>query len=255
MGLGVPSPRKRWSTWREGKRRDPMRERWRRSAGNEHRGSRVGIGIGVLFATVAVALAATAYGEDPVVDLHEALARGEVALESVSGTGGSSGTVLQGRLVSGSEAYVAIDVRMAVPMYFRNRGSRQNMVATQLYGRDGSYVSDGERAFVRLGPGERLPIMFVAYCVDFEKDNPTSADVFSVTTIPSEIDRIVRRIAVYERAHPEADTTVAAQLALWVAQGHELKAIRAKFEFAAADLAVMEVILRAAPGPGATPDS
>ena len=232
-----------------------MRELSKRVKGNGQSGGRGGIGIGVLLVTLAVGLAGTAYGELRVVGLQESMARGEVALESVSGTGGSSGPVLQGQLVNESAAYLGIDVRLGVPMYFRNRGNGQNMVATQLYGRDGSYFSDGERAFVRLVPGERLPITFVAYCADFEKDNPAAADVFSVSATPAEIDRTARKIAVYERAHPEADTTVAAQLALWVAQEHSLEEIRPKFAFTAADVATMEAILRTDPGPGAAPDS
>ena len=183
------------------------------------------------------------------------MARGEVALESVSGTGGSSGTVLEGQLVSQSRASLEIDVWLSVPMYFRNSGRGQNMVATQLYGRDGSYLSDGEREFIRVAPGARLPIIFVAYCADFDKENPTAAEVFAVAPMWAEIDLVMRRIAAYERAHSEVETTVAAQLALWVAQELGLEDIRQKFAFTAADVAMMEEMLRTDPGLGEAPDT
>ena len=122
----------------------------------------------------AVGLLETANGQSQVVSLREAMTRGAIAIESVAGTGGSSGTVLHGDLVNHNSAYYSIDVRLDTPLYFRNRSAGQNMVAVQLYGRDGSYMSDGTRGFVRVGPRARLPITFVAYCADFDKENQRS---------------------------------------------------------------------------------
>ena len=191
----------------------------------------------------AVGLLETANGQSEVVSLREAMTRGAIAIESVAGTGGSSGTVLHGDLVNHNSAYYSIDVRLDTPLYFRNRSAGQNMVAVQLYGRDGSYMSDGTRGFVRVGPRARLPITFVAYCADFDKENPTVTDIFAIARMPPEISIVVQKIAAFESASPATDTTVAAQLALWVAQGQTLDEIGERFPFSMEDVAMMREIL------------
>ena len=118
------------------------------------------------------------------------------------------------------------------------------MVATQVYGRGGSYFSDGTHGFVSIPGNSRTPVEFVAFCVDFDKSNPTSNDLFDVTDMPAEIHGVVRSITEVEQANLNSDLTVAAQLALWVTQGESLEDIRERFEFSQIDVAWMHQILR-----------
>ena len=176
--------------------------------------------------------------------LHDALAQSSVVIESATGTGGSSGMVIHGVLGNRTEVAQRILVHFKAPLFFRNRGVAQNMAATQVYGRDGSYwLQDDGKPFVEVGAGARLRVTFVAYCADFEKDNPGALDSFDVAPLPQRIAIVMRQISAYESAHPDAETTRASQLALWVAQGHALAAIAERFGFDRNDEAMMRAIL------------
>ena len=203
----------------------------------------------LLFAALSLAFATDAIAQGRIVDLHMAMAQGDIAIESVFGTGGSTGAVLDARLANRSSRDVLIDVFLRAPLYLRNSGGGQNMVATQLYGRDGSYFVDGDnRGFVRLGASERLPVTLVAYCADFDLDNPTAAEAFSVATVPEGIEGVMKALIEQQRQDPSTDYGVAGQLALWVAQGHSLDEIRARFPFTPFDVAQMERLLAMTPG-------
>ena len=99
----------------------------------------------------------------------------------------------------------------------------------------GRYQSDGRRSFISLKPKLRTLVEFVAYCVDFEKDNPTKADTFVIDTKPSNLDAVLRAINVHSRLHPDEDITSAAQAAIWLAQGVSIEDIRTKFEVSRSD--------------------
>lgn len=183
-------------------------------------------------------------GQSNVEQLHNAIAEGDITIEAVAGTGGSSGMVIEAYLVNQGPVDQDINVHLDFPIYFANLGEGQNMVATQLYERNGAYLSDGTQSFVRVTANSRIAITFVAYCADFGKDNPTKEDLFTLEDIPPEIHGVVRSIAAAEQASPDADLTVAAQLALWVAQGTSLDAISKRFRFSDHDVAWMHEILR-----------
>lgn len=196
-------------------------------------------------AAASVLLAGVVNGaNDRLTSLNDAVERGSVAIESVTGTGGSSGTVINAVLVNGTAMAQRILVHLNVPLFFRNRGVAQNMAATQVYGRDGSYWQHGDRIpYVEVEAGARLPVTFVAYCADFEKDNPGAADAFDVAPLPQRVSMVMRQISAYEPANRDVDTTKASQLALWVAQGHTLDAIGDRFGFDGNDKATMHAIL------------
>ncbi len=200
----------------------------------------------ILYPTVAAsfALASAAYAQMNIEDLAQAVASGDVEIMSITGNGGSSGPVLEGYLLNKSLVSRNLDVRLGTPLFFKNKGVGQNMIATQIYQRDLSYMSDGENSFITLGPNERLSIMLIAYCVDFYKENPSGDDSFSITGIPSNLIDIARKISAYEGANPSRDVTLSAQLALWKAQGISLKEIRERFPFGPADETEMRAILR-----------
>lgn len=196
-------------------------------------------------ASVAGVLAASgAAGQRTVDQLHELLADGDIIMELITGTGGSSGLAIEGYLVNRGPDDHNIDVHLGSPLYLSNSGKGQNMVVTQVYGRDGRYLSDGTQRFVRLTGNGRTPIVFVAYCADFDKDNPSRTDLFSPADMPPEISRVVRSITEVEQANTDVDLTVPAQLALWVAQGTSLDAISERFPFSQADLTWMDTILQ-----------
>lgn len=91
-----------------------------------------------VFATVAFLLASSMYGAtEPLVSLNNSVNQGIIVIESVSGTGGSSGNVLNAVLVNTTATAQRILVHFDSSLFFRNRGAAQDMVATQVYGRDG----------------------------------------------------------------------------------------------------------------------
>ncbi len=194
---------------------------------------------------VSFALTSAAYGQMNIEDLVKVLNAGDVEILSLTGNGGSSGPVLEGYLLNQSSISRNLDVRLGTPLYFENKGAGQNMIATQIYERDLSYMSDGENSFISLKSNERLSIMLIAYCVDFYKENPSGDDSFVITGLPSDLIAIAKKISAYEGANPSKDVTLSAQLALWKVQGISLKEIRERFPFDSADQMEMHAILRA----------
>lgn len=174
-------------------------------------------------------------GKTLVSDLLDEIVDGKVELVSLTGNGNSSGASLEGILVNKTDRDKHIDIYLAQPIYMKNSGSGQDMVATQVLLGDGGYVTDGERSFLILKPGALTKIFFVAYCADFERPNPSVTDSFTPWDIPEIIGIIAVNINKYVKNNPSTDITVAAQLSFWLAQGVSSSEIREKFMFTSAD--------------------
>ena len=200
--------------------------------------------IASLVCTFCLATAISAAGQPTIEQLNDTIDKGDITVEAITGTGGSSGVVIDGYLVNQSSIEQNIDVYLDIPIYFVNRGEGQNMVATQVYKRDGSYYRIGNRSYIQVARNSRTPISFFAYCADFDKDNPTREDIFKAGDMPPEIAGQVRRIAQIDHENPNLNLTIAAQLALWVSQGTSLDEIRQKFDFSENDLVWMKKILQ-----------
>ena len=170
-----------------------------------------------------------------VNDLYDELDSGRVRLVSATGNGSSSGASIEGYLINDTAAERHVGIYLSRPIYLANSGAGQNMVATEVYSGNRGYLSDGQRSFLTLSPGVRTRVLLIAYCVDFEKDNPTTKDRMTVRAVPSSLKTVMSNIGVYVRANPEAEVTAAAQLAIWLVQGVEITAIRSKFTFTPAD--------------------
>lgn len=182
--------------------------------------------------------------ETPVSDLATALRDSLIAIKDASGTGASSGSSVEAQLENMSGKEVNIDVYMSLPVFLVNRGAGQNMVLSQVYGDDGAYTSDGERSFITLQPRQSLKVVFVAYCADFEKENPLPSEGFAVGSVPPILESVVRNITAFARRNPNADLTVPAQVAVWLAQGVEPAEIAKKFPFTASDERLARTFLR-----------
>ena len=89
--------------------------------------------------------------------------------------------------------------------------------------------------FIKIDANGRVNISLVGYCADFEKDNPTPQERFSISSIPRNFEHVLRNIQLYREEYPNKDITVAAQTALWISQGHTLKEIRGKFDVSPSD--------------------
>ena len=198
----------------------------------------------LLLCAACLLITSDATSQSAVEQLHDTIAKGDLTIEAIVGTGSSTGLAIKGYLANQSSVVQNINIHLDVPVYFANRGKGQNMVATQVYGRGGSFFSDGTHGFVSIPGNSRTPVEFVAFCVDFDKTNPTSNDLFDVTDMPAEIHGVVRSITEVEQANLNSDLTVAAQLALWVTQGESLEDIRERFEFSQIDVVWMHQILR-----------
>lgn len=207
--------------------------------------------IAPILAIVMACVVSLVHAEAGFENLVRAMEADEVALVEVTGTGRSTGHVLEGYLVNKTSTTKRLDVRFDSPVFLLNSGSGQNMVATQIFKKGGGYYiapeNDG-RPFIRLKSKEKLPISLFAYCVDFGKDNPSRNDSLTVGKLPTLLLKIMRKISAHEKLPPDANTMEGAQAALWVAQGITLDEIKKKFKLDAADEAKMHQILET-PGP------
>ena len=171
-----------------------------------------------------------------VQDLMGEVMRGNVQIVSLTGTGGSSGAVLTGYLRNETATSKNINIYLTKPIYFENNGVRQNMLATRVFLSGGKYRTSGTQSFITLKPNELVSILFIAYCVDFEKDNPNQADSFTIGEVPAKLVKIADKIRKYEIDNENiGDVTAAAQIALWLTQGHSIDDIRDKFDFSFQD--------------------
>lgn len=199
----------------------------------------------VLFSVIAIAvISALALNDSDnassaskrVAGLLGEIRSGNIALTSSHGVGASTGASVHGYLVNNTSRDIRVAVNLDMPLFMRNSNRRsQNMLATRVFNRDGTYLREGNQSFITLGANRRIPVTFIAYCVDFEKDNPADADSFIISDVPTELVGISGKIQRYERNNPDADSGAAMQLALWLAQGENIREIREKFEFTPQD--------------------
>ena len=157
-----------------------------------------------------------AFAQTTVSDFHAEIQAGRIAVESMRGNGGSTGMAIDGRIRNTSSRSLRINTNLRQPMYLGNRTSRsrQNMVAFSVYGRGGAYYSDGRNSFIEVPPNQSLDVQLLAYCADYEKENPNSTDQFAISQVPPEISEITRKIADYKRRNPNDDSIRAIQVAL-----------------------------------------
>jgi len=199
----------------------------------------------VLFAVVAIAVISVLALNDSdnvssaskrAADLLDEIRLGNITLTSSHGVGASTGASVRGHLVNNTSKDVRVAVDLDKPLFMRNSNRRsQNMLATRVFNRDGTYLREGSQSFITLGANGRIPVTFIAYCVDFGKDNPADFDSFTVSDVPAELVGISGKIQRYERDNPDADSGAALQLALWLAQGESIQEIREKFGFTSQD--------------------
>ncbi len=117
-------------------------------------------------------------------------------------------------------------------------------IASQVYHGGGAYRSNGKQSFITLKPRKRSRVVFVAYCVDFEKDNPSAEEAFNLGAPPPILEVVMKNIINYAKSNPNIDITVAAQVAVWLAQGKSPKQIAERFRYTARDEQLARSFLR-----------
>jgi len=173
------------------------------------------------------------FGQSPrVVQLGEVLSNGTVTL-SATGNGVSSGFAVEGYLKNNTRNAISINVIIENGIYLKNSGHGQNMVAIQVFLSDGGYYSEGRSNYIMVPAQTNVAIVFDAFCANFELDNPSRDETFSVTSIPASIRGITSNISKYaaNTFDSDNDATTAIQLALWRSQGLTRDEITRKFEF------------------------
>ncbi len=170
------------------------------------------------------------FAQTLVEDLGSALNGGHVAIDGASGNGASSGLAVDAYLTNHQNTEISLSISLKRPMFMRNRGRGQNMIVTKVYLHSGAYQADGLRSFISLQPKVHTPVQFVAYCFDFDKDNPSKTEEFTHDALPINVLPVLQSISTYESSHPNEDVTIAGQVAIWLAQGVSIEDIRTKFE-------------------------
>ena len=148
------------------------------------------------------------------------------------------GPVLDGTLRNTTATSIHIGVQLRRGLYLANRrASAQNMLATAVYERGGSYYLEDDEPFIEVLPHEVKEVTFKAYCLDFDLENPAATDSLAVQLVPPDLSEIIDNLLEYEQtAGDQEESTVRAQIAIWLAQGHAPEEIRERFSFTAADL-------------------
>jgi hypothetical protein len=193
-------------------------------------------------AVVIAGMPGTLFAQLSVLDMDTALRNGDITL-TAAGNGGSSGASIDGYLQNNRTRIIRINTIISAGLYLENSGSAQNMVATQLYFADGGYYTEEDLAFIELEPGGRTPVTLIAFCADFELDNPSSGDSFNGASMPSDLRSIAAKVSRYMANHPDEDTVTAAQLAFWLTRGETLDSIHKKFDFTPDDAALARQIM------------
>ncbi len=170
-----------------------------------------------------------------ISDLRDEIDAGRVQLVSVAGNGSSSGTAITAYLINETATARRVDINLSRPLFLVNAGSSQNMIAIQMYLSGGAYSLDGRRSFITLRPRVRTGVLFVAFCVDFDKDNPTERDRFSIGSVPPVLAPVMANIRAHLTANTNADVTAAAQAAVWLVQGKSIGEIRSRFPVTTAE--------------------
>jgi hypothetical protein len=190
--------------------------------------------IKILAALIFLALMSGPAFAQTVIDLGEAL-RDRRAVLSAAGNGSSSGTAVEGYLTNSAANTLRININISGGLYLANSGGGQNMVAVQIFLGSGAFYSDGRSSFIQIGPGEKAPVILVAFCADFDLPNPSAQETFAAAAMPSPIRPIASKIARFTADDPMADLTVPAQLALWFSQGETPSSVAEKFSFSSSD--------------------
>jgi hypothetical protein len=113
--------------------------------------------------------------------LPTALATGQ-AKATIRGTGASSGDSIKVTLLKGPNA-AAEPLEISIPagtILKNGNGAGQDMVVGEVLGRVAGESSYEPTSNIVLTGNEAVTYILSAYCVNFEKDNPSEADLFSV---------------------------------------------------------------------------
>lgn len=201
----------------------------------------------LLFLLAWVGCAAPQEAEMRMHSLNDLIASRSVAIQNGRGNGGSTGAVVLAAIENMTEQALNILVHFDEPLFFRNGGRGQNMLATAVYLSDSSYWhnNSGER-YIPISPRtsseSTQTVTFLAYCVDFDKDNPSANDPLVRTGLPEHLRRVGDQMVQFEQQNPDYQG-VAPQLALWRAQGLELEEIASKFSYSTEDVRDMRTLL------------
>lgn len=161
---------------------------------------------------------------------------GNVSISGIEGTGGVSGTVLDGYLINNTTREMNLDVFLKNAIHFINQGRGQNMYALGVIERSGRFIRSGRMSFIKLTPKKKIAVKFLSYCADFDKDNPIPGEKFLVGPSPKNTEAVLAKISSYHNKYHDRDITKAAQVAIWIAQGESPSVIRTKFHYSQTDL-------------------
>jgi len=151
-----------------------------------------------------------------VIDINSALSNRTVALTNIKGTGSSTGSVVNAILRNNTSEDVKVNVIIRDGLYLVNSGYGQNMVAFQVFERNNGlhYKENNYGRYIEITANNSIPITFNAICAEFEKANPSESDMFSLSSIPFQVQSILSRISKYLSNNFDSDL-IPAQIAFW----------------------------------------
>lgn len=188
-------------------------------------------------------------------NLSAAIDRGEAEIILVQGRGSSTGNALEAVLTNPSGEARMFSVWLRRPLFFENKGSGQNMIATRVHLDEGTFYRYEDTDYIYVQEGQlAAAIDLWSYCVDFDKENPLPSDGFlELRTMPLAVWEMADRISEFEQLavadglNMDEDgrdfTMTVSQLALWLSQGIPANRILARLPYEPGHLEVARLLL------------
>lgn len=140
---------------------------------------------------------------------------------------------IKGTLRNNTSAEIRVNVVMTDGIYFTNSSSSaQNMVAVQILDFEFGYYTSGNQYYIPLSPQKTEEINLIAFCANFDRDNPSSEQTFRSSAMPPELRAISAKISRYHADHMTTTEVMvkATQIALWRIQDWTREEIELQYE-------------------------
>ena len=182
------------------------------------------------------AVATTTFAQAPI-PLDQAVRDGKVSVR-VHGLGGSTGDALE--IAVRSRVPGVLHLSITPGTVFRCSGGAQDMVAAAVKGLRLSGNTYSPTSVIHLDDQEQRTYVVEAYCLDFHKNNPSTNDTFTISTLDRKSERILRA------GSQESASIGAIQSALWMDRGVSTSRLKSRLPVTDDDIQRAREILRRA---------
>jgi hypothetical protein len=120
----------------------------------------------------------------------------------------------------------------------------QNMVVSRVLGERRSEATYRPEDVIELNDDAEHSYAIDAYCLDFDKDNPSADDRFVIGDVDA------RSMALFKALAPQAEAIGVVQAAVWLAAGISEERIKERFSVTDDEMRAARAVVQALEGPG-----